>query len=503
MTDPYIQKMYNEQTQQYENIEFIAVEDFMILEVNAAFDGKIVFRPNLRFFYDIIDEIDDQHFLVQLKNRKLKSKHKSHLNSNGLTFKNLKTPIFDTGCNYIWNPKNELLLKFPDEFSKLDIESILQSITAIDQAHFEKTYLISCEHHRHAVELKKHLNQNFSKILVEFNFHTIKKRIDDDERIGFYDEEIFKDKQQYITPHVSQDTYEAHKILKGNKKIKIAILDDGVYPFHKNILNCFNAVDSYDAFNDNNNQIPYKNDWHGTVCAGIAAASVRYNYGMNGVGAGCSIIGVRMFHKKHTTLFTILKAFYFAGIKARADVLSCSFKLAFKSEILASLLKRIYYTGRNNNIGAAIVLAAGNEGREVCFPNTLPYVITVAGVDQNNNPLKSGNNKSNYGSSVNISATGDRVLSLDLPTLSERYTPYPNPPKLNEFLWFSGTSASAPQVAGCIGLMLSANPNLTPEKLLKILEQKANPFTQNSLLKKYGAGSLNITASVKNALINQ
>jgi serine protease AprX len=59
----------------------------------------------------------------------------------------------------------------------------------------------------------------------------------------------------------------------------------------------------------------------------------------------------------------------------------------------------------------------------------------------------------------------------------------------------SGTSFSAPQVAGTIALMLEANPNLTPANVRDILQRSATPLAPY-YQHEVGAGMLNAHAAV-------
>src|SRR6185436_8102061 len=59
----------------------------------------------------------------------------------------------------------------------------------------------------------------------------------------------------------------------------------------------------------------------------------------------------------------------------------------------------------------------------------------------------------------------------------------------------SGTSYSAPQVAGVIALMLEANPNLAPAQVRDILQRTATPLPPYYMY-EVGAGMLNAQAAV-------
>ena len=72
------------------------------------------------------------------------------------------------------------------------------------------------------------------------------------------------------------------------------------------------------------------------------------------------------------------------------------------------------------------------------------------------------------------------------------------PGELPFYTTASGTSFSAPQVAGAIALMLEANPNLRPAEIKDILQRSATPLP-NYYNHEVGAGMLNTYAAVLEA----
>jgi serine protease AprX len=75
----------------------------------------------------------------------------------------------------------------------------------------------------------------------------------------------------------------------------------------------------------------------------------------------------------------------------------------------------------------------------------------------------------------------------------------------SELLYYttgSGTSFSAPHVAGVIALMLEANPNLTPAQIRDILQRSATPLPPY-YLHEVGSGMLNAQAAVLEAAFPQ
>jgi minor extracellular serine protease Vpr len=79
---------------------------------------------------------------------------------------------------------------------------------------------------------------------------------------------------------------------------------------------------------------------------------------------------------------------------------------------------------------------------------------------------------------------------------------WPNPAnKRGRYVWTLGTSVSAPVVAGIIALMLEADPTLTPEIAVQILQQTAtkDQYTGNITTPdvRWGAGKVNALEAIK------
>jgi len=72
------------------------------------------------------------------------------------------------------------------------------------------------------------------------------------------------------------------------------------------------------------------------------------------------------------------------------------------------------------------------------------------------------------------------------------------PSEIPNYTTASGTSFSAPQVAGAIALMLEANPSLSPTQVKKILQATATPLPPY-YSHEVGAGMLNVHAAVLQA----
>ena len=190
-------------------------------------------------------------------------------------------------------------------------------------------------------------------------------------------------------------------------------------------------IDDYLGFGGPNND-PMDYNGHGTLCAGIIAAVGNNNIGVIGVAPKARIMAI-----SKCGVDGILYA-----VDNGARVLSNSF-VTSPSE---SLTNAYHYA---NEKGCVAVAAAANTNSDVRYtcPADIDTVIAVGATDFND--YKSS--YSNHGPMIDVSAPGDFVLSTDL---SGGYG-----------LAYHGTSFACPFVSGLAALILSNNPQLTPEEV--------------------------------------
>ena len=244
---------------------------------------------------------------------------------------------------------------------------------------------------------------------------------------------------------------------------------------------------------------------HGTVIAGIAAAQGGNKEGIAGVSWSSKIMVLRVLDSEgYGTTDKVAKAIDYA-IDNKADIINLSFVGTGKSLTLERAIKRAY------DAGVVVVAAAGNEvaagvdvGIEanrqypVCHdgPNDENWVIGVASID-NNDRLASF---SNYGSDcIDVVAPGVRLFSTVYRDESNSdFKDY------YQHGW-TGTSVSAPQVAGAFALVKSYKPSFSAEQIKDLFLSNAtnidskNPTYRNKL----GSGLINVYTTLSKALNEQ
>jgi hypothetical protein len=217
---------------------------------------------------------------------------------------------------------------------------------------------------------------------------------------------------------------------------------------------------------------------HGTMVAGIIAASGDNNIGVSGVAWDTQIMSLRVLNNIGLgTSETVTEALVYA-MDNGADIINLSLVGTDYDEIVVALLEQAYLEG------VIVVGAAGNDGSNlnllenypVCYNHLGPAtVIGVAAIDNEYN--RPG--FSNFGSEcVDIVAPGVKIYST-------RHTDSSFQNNDQYAALYSGTSFAAPQVAGTIALLKQLRPSLTSEEALYYLQEGSTGLT-GSLIADHG-----------------
>ena len=117
--------------------------------------------------------------------------------------------------------------------------------------------------------------------------------------------------------------------------------------------------------------------------------------------------------------------------------------------------------------GIPVVVAAGNDNLNSCnySPSREPKAITVAATASNDSKASF----SNWGTCIDVNAPGVSILGADTPTATATTTK-------------SGTSMSAPLVAGAIANYFGFEPTATPAMVAEFVTQKSTKDTISGLI---------------------
>ncbi len=298
--------------------------------------------------------------------------------------------------------------------------------------------------------------------------------------------------------------------------INIAITDDGLQVAHPDLsANARTDIDIDINYNDLDPTPDIAGDDHGTACAGVAAARGNNGVGVSGAAPQAGLVGVRLISAASTDAQEAQAMLHQATAAAVADRVSINSNSwgpaddGFTLEGPGPLAKAALLNGVTNGRGGRGTIytwAAGNGGtgdnaNYDGYANSR-YTIAVAasgGAGEQSSYSESGscvlvNAPSSYaGGGI---TTVDRTGSAGYETPAGDYT-----------YDFGGTSSACPLAAGCIALVLQANPNLGWRDVQQLLIDTAtknspsdagwfNNAAGRHFNHKFGFGRINAAAAV-------
>jgi len=377
--------------------------------------------------------------------------------------------------------------------------------------------------------------------------------------VFFTESERFVNKRniEYIEPNfnykitaVPNDTFYANqwyldkiKALKswGEKTASdkiIAILDSGVQIDHPDLRNNIwrnnKEIPENNIDDDNNGFIDDINGWdfvnnepdpnpkfkkdfteagvlHGTIVAGIAAASSNNVAGITGVSWSSKIMPLKVLNDSgEGSTGTVVRAIDYA-VKNGADVINLSFVGNDFSESLDNAIRRAH------DAGIIIVAAAGNEqgeGNGYSLDKSPMYPVCDDGNPGENMVIGVAATDA-IDQKASFSSYGFKCVDIAAPGISIFSTVVYSPNKEIEGKLFdkyydgfwSGTSMATPMVSATIAMMESVNPSLGRNQVVKLLLNSADNINKlnPSYLNQLGRGRLNVynaVSSAKEDLVN-
>ncbi len=301
------------------------------------------------------------------------------------------------------------------------------------------------------------------------------------------------------------------------RNVTVALLDTGVNSQHADLANHViqnvRLADTQSASVGFAFPAPIENlpntdpvSGHGSFVAGLIAASGSNSGGkFSGVAPGAQILGMSAGDLNLTYVLAGFDYLLDRGASYNARVVNCSFSAdtVFDFNDPVNIATKLL---TENNV--SVVFSAGNNGPGNGTLNpyaAAPWVISVGATDEKGK-LAGFSSRGIFGSrqfSPTLVAPAVNVASLRATTSQTGISGIANgadttrltPGELPFYTTASGTSFSAPQVAGTIALMLETNPNLTPAQIKNILQNSATPLPPY-FRHEVGAGMLNVYAAV-------
>ncbi len=306
--------------------------------------------------------------------------------------------------------------------------------------------------------------------------------------------------------HVRIQTFEAWRNLPAVPPVTVAIIDTGVETGHPDLQDAIwtnpgetgnddrgrdrrsNGIDDDgNGFVDDwtgwdflgnggrGDNSPLPGNVHGTHVAGIVGATANNGLGGAGVATNVRIMAIKVGDDDPSgrNVGRVADAVLYA-VNNGARVINCSFGTPVP--LFADVQAYQLATSR----GALIVGAAGNNGSLLAlFPAAAPEVVSVAATDADDRLT----DFSNIHPTVSVCAPGRAIIST---VLNGRYSPE------------TGTSMSAPIVAGVAALIFQRFPSLTPSQVHARLQATATPMSEQreGAQGLFGTGRVNALSAV-------
>ena len=338
----------------------------------------------------------------------------------------------------------------------------------------------------------------------------------------------FGSNQAVITPTVGQwylrapdstmvsaiNALGAWEITTGSSAVTVAVLDTGVRKDHPDLAG--KLYDGYDflsdaaSSNDGDGRDADASDpgdysvagqcgvgstsssssWHGTQVDGIVGAASNNGLGVAGTGRDVMVLPVRVLGACGGYDADIIAAMRWAAALTSDVGNGTSVTNAHPAKVINLSLgsntacSQAYIDALQelNAAGVTVVVSAGNEsGFATDAPGNCPGALAVAGLRHTGTKV----GFSSLGPEVAISAPGGNCVNVarnepclyPIMTTSNAGATTPAANIYTDSLDYSvGTSFSAPQVSGTVGLMLSINPSLTPAAIRAALQATARVF---------------------------
>jgi subtilisin family serine protease len=258
--------------------------------------------------------------------------------------------------------------------------------------------------------------------------------------------------------------------------ITVAVADSGIDASHPDLKS---VIGEYKNFLKGEGAKDYVG--HGTHVAGIIAAQMNNGVGVSGL-CRAKLLAMKVLPDR---VEWDAAAYYraLAYCIGRARVLNLSLGAeefdAGERDVISDLLDE----------GVVVIAAMGNEfeeGNPIEYPAALKGVCAVGATDQ----ADRRGDFSNTGRHIALAAPGVAIVSTT-PTYTYGHG------KRDYDSW-DGTSMATPHVAAAAALLLADDPDLTPAKVIKTLQQSADrlPGMKKRPNNTFGWGRLNLEAAL-------
>ncbi|RHW75455.1 S8 family peptidase [Colwellia sp. RSH04] len=318
------------------------------------------------------------------------------------------------------------------------------------------------------------------------------------------------------------DATSAHQVRNFGDAVTIGFLDTGLDQLSGLSTDLYGkdkAWGTYDAINNTLHNYDDEANGHGTHVASIAGNSdFDINGKLYGVAPNASIVGIKAFdYEGKATYADVIRGIEWAiQVKDQINlrILNMSFSGPVRSLYWQDPLNQAVMKAWQS--GIVVIASSGNKGPEpmtVGVPGNVPYIITVGAMTDFYTESNTQDDKLASFSSAgptpsgfvkpDILAPGGHISGL-MSFDSEIVTQHPEFHDGGRYFEMSGTSQAAGVISGVVALMLTDNPNLSPDDVKCRLMDSAHHALDNNGKLAYsvfqqGAGVVNAKDAIESS----
>ncbi|MEV7442802.1 S8 family serine peptidase [Streptomyces sp. NPDC091204] len=297
---------------------------------------------------------------------------------------------------------------------------------------------------------------------------------------------------------------DAWEVTFGDPRIRVAVLDDGVDTGHPEFADKVGPQFDFSTQTaDASPKSGFNN--HGTACAGVAVAK-----GLRASGAApeCTLMPIRF--PSSLGASQEARMFQWAADNG-ADVISCSWGpedgTGDVEPLPGSTAAALDYCARKGRDGKGIPIcwAAGNGNESVDddgYASSPDVIAIAASTDRERRAWYSDRGRAIWicAPSSGAASMGEKSITTTDRTGVEGYNDGREGLDVAYTNSFGGTSSATPLVAGIVGLILSANPDLTAQQVRDILRETARKigdgYDTDGHSPEFGYGQVDAHAAV-------
>ncbi|MDR3021281.1 MAG: S8 family peptidase [Clostridiales bacterium] len=260
-----------------------------------------------------------------------------------------------------------------------------------------------------------------------------------------------------------------HKNNIKGQNVNVAVIDTGIKAHLDFVLVKNRIIEFWDV--QKGNVMPYDVNGHGTAVCGILAGCGLISGGkFAGIAPNANIIGVKAISDDGIgdTKSILEGMHYVSQNKDRLDIRVVCMSFGSEPEFPDPIMRGAEILW---NQGIVVVASGGNDGPNsgtIRSPGATPSILTVGGVDWDINDVPFVVDFSSRGPWRGFSRPDIVAPAVNITTTGVQ----------SHYTVMSGTSMSAPMIAGIVALMLCMRPKLNPNKIKEILLSSAT-FVDN------------------------